>query len=397
MSLKKRLFRSNMKILFAALFSLMLVILAVSIVFEDSLENQFYAIADARLEEHMGETDAYFPEDHWLTSSLNNSFYVFLAAVAAAGIAAIVFLLFLASFFTKRLNQVVMEPVELLVQAAERIKEGDLGESIDYHGEAEFEHVCQTFNDMQSTILKDRELRAKTERARTDMVTGISHDLRTPLTSIQGYIKGVMDGVADTEEKRNAYLKTAYEATEEMNILLQKLFDFSRMESGQMPFHMVKADLGEYVAAYAAQKEDILDPEKMSIVLHSEKEYFPEISIDVEQVRRILDNLLENSRKYAGVVPVLMDIFIKENDEYVILEWKDNGRGVPSEKLERIFECFYRCDEARTEKGSGVGLYVVKYIMECHHGMVKAQNESGLKIILYFPKNEKQTFSSQGK
>lgn len=81
-----------------------------------------------------------------------------------------------------------------------------------------------------------------------------------------------------------------------------------------------------------------------------------------------------------------MDLFIKETEQHVLLEWKDNGQGVPEEKLERIFERFYRCDESRTKKGSGVGLYVVKCIMEHHKGMVKASNESGLKISLYFPK-----------
>lgn len=471
MSLKKRMFRWNMKILFAALLSLMAVFLLVCIIFEDSLENQFHAISETRIESHIGEvadavasaeirdakqlqskvekwnyqaaviaegnvvsgnkgekmqdlaevfqggdqsgnTDifayqkatiagkylkekeaylvaAYFPEGNWLTLSLNRSFYTFLGAAVLAGIAAILFLMFLAAIFTRRMNLIVTQPLEQLIQAAERIKKGNLKESISYRGETEFEHVCEVFNDMQNTILKDQKQRAKNEKARTDMVTGISHDLRTPLTSIRGYIKGVLDGVADTEEKRIAYLETAYEASEEMNLLLQKLFDFSRMESGQMPFHMVKADLAEYVTVYIAQKEVAADLSEMEIVLHKEKEYFPEISLDVDQVRRILDNLLENSRKYAGVAPVRIDVSVKETDQYLYLEWKDHGQGVPEEKLTRIFERFYRCDEARTEKGSGVGLYVVKYIMERHHGMVKAENDSGLKITLYFPKTDK--------
>lgn len=248
--------------------------------------------------------------------------------------------------------------------------------------------MCQAFNDMQKTILEDRQQRARTERARTDMVTGISHDLRTPLTSIQGYIKGVLDEVADTEEKKRAYLKTAYESTEEMDDLLRKLFDFSRMESGQMPFHMVKADLAEYVTAYAAQKEKTADPGLLKFQLRIEG-YMPEISMDVDQVRRILDNLLENSQKYAMTAPVQVDIRVKETRRHILLEWKDNGQGVPQEKLGRIFERFYRCDESRTKKGSGVGLYVVKYIMERHGGRVQADNESGLKISLYFPKSDK--------
>lgn len=146
----------------------------------------------------------HFTEGNWLTSSLNKSFYTFLGAVILAGILAIVLLMLLASFFTRRMNRIIMEPVELLVEGAERIRRGNLREDIAYHGEKEFEHVCRTFNDMQKTILEDREQRIRTEKARTDMVTGISHDLRTPLTSIQGYIKGVMDGIADTDEKKTA-------------------------------------------------------------------------------------------------------------------------------------------------------------------------------------------------
>lgn len=484
MTLKKRMFRSNMTILFATLFSLMLIILSVLIIFEDALENQLYAISGTQIEEHaeevsdiveqasaenpdieslvdmvqpevqqwnyhvsvivdgkalagydgknmhditeffgkianengqtgiysfqkatiigkyLAEENAYFvavhfPEENWIASSLNGSFYAFLITALLAGIGAIIILMILASFFTRRMNRVVMEPVELLVEGAERIKKGDLNEKIEYHGETEFEHVCQTFNDMQQTILDDQEQRARTERARTDMVTGISHDLRTPLTSIQGYIKGIMDGVADTDEKRQTYLQTAYESTEEMNVLLTKLFDFSRMESGQMPFHMVKVDLGEYTAAYVAQKEMASDPDNLQIRMYMEQTYYTEISLDVEQVRRIFDNLLENSMKYAGATPVKIDVSIIENEDEVILVWKDNGKGVAQEKIGKIFDRFYRCDEARQEKGSGVGLYVVKYIMEQHNGSVQAENEDGLKIILHFPKTEEKTERSK--
>lgn len=467
MSLRKRMFRWNMSILFSTLLALMAVILAVVILFEDSLESQIHAISQSRVEpnveqvvqlvesdrnvqniaqkaeqwnyrtalirdgqvvsgdkggqmsdlveyfqedayrsgavdtfvlqkatvvgRYLAEENAYlvvahFPEEDWLSSSLNHSFYVFLAAVVLAGTGAIVFLLLLASFFTRRMNRVVMEPLEMLMAGAERIKSGNLSEKIEYQGEEEFEHVCQTFNDMQTTILEDQKQRARTEQARIDMVTGISHDLRTPLTSIQGYIKGILDGVADTESRKQVYLKTAYEATKEMNVLLQKLFEFSRVESGQMPFHMVKADLAEFTAAYVAQKEEVLDSAEVQFSLQMEKEWMPEISMDVEQIRRIFDNLLENSQKYAMVTPVQVELKIEETKNCVVLKWKDNGKGVAEDKIGRIFEKFYRCDESRKEKGSGVGLYVVKYIMERHGGEVRAENDGGLKICLYFPK-----------
>lgn len=119
-------------------------------------------------------------------------------------------------------------------------------------------------------------------------------------------------------------------------------------------------------------------------------EVLPEIPVDISQIQRVFDNLLENSIKYAGVVPVKIKIYLYEENDGIVLEWSDNGKGVAQEKLDHIFERFYRCDEARTQKGSGVGLYVVKYIIEQHGGTVMAQNTEGLMIRMYFPKGEER-------
>lgn len=446
MSLKKRMFRSNMMILFLALIGLVLVVLFVLVMFEDAFEKQFdkmeytgvaetieNAVTDGQENGSDSETNGdqtgsdeqesghghdknRSPESlafekevkDWAKQTVHQSFFLLLLVLFVICICAIGVLLGLSAFFTRRMNRLVMEPLDLLVAGATRIQNGDLNERIEYHGEEELEHVIDTFNTMQETILADKEQRIRYEKARTDMVTGISHDLRTPLTSIQGYIKGVLDGVANTEQKKELYLKTAYESTEEMNVLLQKLFDFSRMESGQMPFSLVPVDLAEYTNAYLAQKELVYDKEKVTFSFESDG-MMPETKIDVEQVWRIFDNLLENSLKYADVTPVAIQVSCKvtesgfmadvsedskENDgtgekqkktkRYVELVWKDNGTGVPEDKLPHLFERFYRCDEARNKKGSGVGLYVVKYIMERHNGSVTAENDHGLKLHLYF-------------
>lgn len=400
MSLKKRMFRSNMVILICAFAALVMAAVLVLGMFEDSLEKQL-------------------PDTHWIKHSIISTMPTLAIAGMLISLLTIGALLILSVWFTNRMNRKIMDPLDELVKAAQRIQEGNLTEEIRYQGEAEFEKVCRTFNAMQKTILKDQEQRRQNEKARTDMVTGISHDLRTPLTSIQGYIKGILDGIAATPEKQKAYLETAYESTREMNVLLQKLFDFSRMESGQMPFRMVQTDLSEFTVSYIAQKETTYDSGEVLLTVDcnaDEKEIqdnrgidkeentvrqkpgedigshyrqMPEISIDVEQVRRIFDNLLENSIKYAGTKPVQIYVTVREETESVVLEWKDNGTGVPEEKLDKIFDRFYRCDESRRQKGSGVGLYVVKYIMERHHGTVHAFNDHGLKMQLYFPKEQK--------
>ncbi|HIR12935.1 MAG TPA: HAMP domain-containing histidine kinase [Candidatus Choladousia intestinavium] len=383
MSLKKRMFRNNMAILFLALLALMAVILLVAVAFEDSLERQLHLIGQELLAPY-GQEQAGILEKG-VEDFFRNSFSTLLVAFCLMGMGGISAILLLASVFTKRMNRLVTEPLELLNQGAARIRDGNLREEISYQGEEEFERVCQTFNDMQRRILEAQEQRSRDERARIDMVTGISHDLRTPLTSIQGYIKGVLDHVADTPEKQELYLRTAFEATEEMNLLLQKLFEFSRMESGQVPFHKVPADLAEFTAAYTAQKEAVLEGEGLRFSLEREREVMPDILMDVEQFRRIFDNLLENSRKYAGADPLRIEIRIYTEGTDLILSWKDNGSGVPEEKLGRIFDKFYQCDEARAKKGSGVGLYVVKYITEHHGGRVVAENGEGLKLIFHFP------------
>lgn len=385
MPLKKKLFHSNMLFLFLSLITLLLIGTAVIGACEERFERTFEEIGYEKMDGNVWDISKDIGKE-----AIRESFSFLVLIVLIVGSIAILALLFLASIFTKRMNRLVMEPLDCLVEGAKRIQDGNLEEEIVYEGQEEFERVCQAFNEMQKTILSDQEQRIRNENARIDMVTGISHDLRTPLTSIRGYIKGVLDGVADTEEKRTMYLETAYDSTGEMNILLQKLFDFSRMESGQMPFHMVRIDLAEYVKGFVAQKEKTSNPSEVQFVMEQKEEILPEVDVDIEQIRRILENLLENSMKYVKKHPVEVWIRVIQEEKYLTLEWKDNGEGVPEEKIGKIFDRFYRCDEARTKKGSGVGLYVVKYIMEQHGGSVEAVNDRGLKITLRFPRVDKK-------
>lgn len=209
MSLKKRIFHSNMLIIFISLFLLLMVVLGVLVIYEDTFERQVREIKDFHLDELV------------IQFFRSNIFFTLISAVLIISVITIIVILLLASIFTRKINKIIMLPVDLLVAGTTRVKNGNLEEPIEYTGEEEFEKVCQTFNDMQSMILEDKRQRERYDQARTDMITGISHDLRTPLTSIQGYIKGVLDGVASDEESRRKYLQTAYDSTIEMNKMLQ--------------------------------------------------------------------------------------------------------------------------------------------------------------------------------
>lgn len=155
-----------------------------------------------------------------------------------------------------------MEPLDLLAQGADRIRHNDLTTEIRYVGDAEFEDVCITFNHMQEHILREQEKNRKYEKARTDMIAGISHDLRTPLTAIRGTIKGLMDGIAATPEMQEKFLQAAYRRTGDMDGLLNQLFYVSKIETGNMPLSVQKIEIADFIRNYVNGKQELLDKEK---------------------------------------------------------------------------------------------------------------------------------------
>lgn len=141
----------------------------------------------------------------------------FLLVFGADGILCIIVLVMISQLFAKNLTDRIMEPLDALAEGAKRIKENDLTQDIAYVGELEFENVCAAFNDMQESILAAQEKNRKYEKARTDMIAGISHDLRTPLTAMKGTIKGLMDGVVSEPKQQKKFLQAAYRRTEDMD------------------------------------------------------------------------------------------------------------------------------------------------------------------------------------
>lgn len=309
----------------------------------------------------------------------------------ADGILCILVLVVVSQIFTKKLIDHIMEPLDALAEGAKRIKENDLTQDVAYTGDLEFENVCATFNDMRKSILKEQDKNRKYEKARTDMIAGISHDLRTPLTAMKGTIKGLVDGIASTPEKQNKFLQAAYRRTEDMEMLLNQLLYLSRMETGNMPFSMQTTEIASLLKNYVSAKRDMLNSEQEEIIADV-KDISAEVSIDPEQFQRILDNLLENSRKYGETMPLRMKILLSRTPKGISICFKDNGIGVPEEKLPFIFEEFYRGDESRNKKeGNGLGLYIVKYLMEAMGGSVHAENAHGLAVYLELPISEERS------
>lgn len=315
--------------------------------------------------------------------SLNNRFTTILLLID--GVFCIGALLIISQIFTKRLIKHITNPLDALSEGAKRMKEGDFSEPVKYKGDIEFEYVCDAFNEMQEHITKANAEKKSYEKVRVEMVAGISHDLRTPLTAIRGTIKGLKDGVATTPELRETFLDTAYRRTIEMDWLLERLFYFSKLETGNMPLFFEKTEWSDYLEAYVKRYESLIENESIKIkIIDVKKGLFS--NVDRDQMKRILDNILENSKKYAEADKLEITINIFEEHAYVVLEISDNGCGVSEDKISHIFEQFFRGDESRNIKeGNGLGLYIVKYLVNAMGGSVEAENSNGLTIRIRLP------------
>ena len=278
--------------------------------------------------------------------------------LTASGLAAIVVIVLLNLAFTRYQVKQLLQPVEELTEAAQRVERGELSQPLNYGKQDEFTAVFTAFDHMQEHLLAEREKNAAYERARTDLVSGISHDLRTPLTSVKGYLKGLRDGVANTPEKQRQYVDIAYRKACDMDVLLQRLFYFSKMETGALPIFLERADLGEFVRKFAVEAGRELAEKGGTVEVRGAPAPHP-VRIDTEQMVRVLSNLTNNAVQYAGAEPLALTLTVWRERDRERLRFADNGRGVPEDQLPHLFEQFWRGDQARTSRGgegSGLGL-----------------------------------------
>lgn len=286
----------------------------------------------------------------------------------------------------------LLDPLRKLGYAVHKIEQGDLKSSV-YHGKNdEFKPVFEQVDQMRIRLRDSLREQVRQEEMRRDMIASIAHDLKTPITSIRGYTEGLIDGVAESPEKREKYLKTILDKSNDLNHMAEALYDFSRLELQQMP-------LEKQTLPAAALMQDLLEESmygRQGICLESDfAKLSPEIKIclDPRQTQRVVGNLLDNSYRYRRQDEVKINVSANENEERVIFCFADDGIGAGELELEKIFERFYRSDIARQNsgEGSGLGLSICRQIQKAQGGEIWARNnkEGGLSIYLSFIKEDK--------
>jgi signal transduction histidine kinase len=220
-----------------------------------------------------------------------------------------------------------------------------------------------------------------------EMIKNISHDIETPLTSIKGYVEGIMDGVADTPEKRDRYIKIIYNKTIEIERLIEELTLYSKIDSNRMPFNFEKVLANQYFKEYSKDLRWDLEANGIEFYYTSEIGEQTEFMIDSEQFKRAINNIIINSIKYVdkNKPEKNLKMRLKEVGNIVQLEITDNGVGIAKKDMPYVYDRFFRGDASRNTSsgGSGIGLSIVKRIVKEHNGKIFITSELGKGTTVY--------------
>lgn len=297
-----------------------------------------------------------------------------------------VILILTSALITAWVNQDIYKPIKELSIAMRKIAEGDFDYRLPDKQEGEIGHLHDNYEQMRLQLKENAEEKMQNEKKSKELVSNISHDLKTPITSIKGYVEGIMDGVADTPEKMDKYIKTIYNKANDMDRLINELTTYSGIDSNKIPYHFHVLNIADYFQDCV--EEVGLDLEQKDIQLNYTNLASADTCIvaDPEQLKKVINNIISNSVKYMGHDKGIIDIRILDEGESVRIEIEDNGKGIAAKDIGNIFERFYRTDSSRNslQGGSGIGLSIVKKIIEDHGGYVWATSKEGEGTCMHF-------------
>jgi histidine kinase len=289
-------------------------------------------------------------------------------------------------FLNYLVSRSIIKPIRELKEAAEKIKQGDLHFEISANSKDEIGELTQAFEEMRQKLKSSVELQIQYEDNRKQLLSSISHDLRTPITSIVGYVEGIQDGVANTPDKLSKYLLTISTKAKDMNALIDELFLFSKLDLHEIPFVFKKLNISAFMESYVQELQFEMSEHDIDVLFSNDSLTTLYAKADAEQLRRVLINLTTNSIKFMDKERKRIDIVLSATESELIIEVKDNGAGISPEALAYIFDRFYRAEQSRNSNtgGSGLGLAIAKQIVERHGGDIWALSKLGEGTSIFF-------------
>ena len=278
----------------------------------------------------------------------------------------------------------MITPIQKLRVAAENIKEGNLDFALDTQGDDEIGELCTTFEQMRQRLKDNAEEKLSNEKENRALISNIAHDLKTPITAVKGYSEGIMDGVANTPEKLDKYIRTIYNKANEMDTLINELTLYAKIDTNRIPYNFAPLSVNDYFNDCAEDIEMELDSKNVEFGYFNYVEGDQKIIADPEQLKRVINNIVSNSLKYMEREHGLINLRVKDVGDFIQVELEDNGKGIAAKDLPNIFDRFYRTDASRNSSKGGSGLSIVKKIIEDHGGKIWATSREGVGTVMYF-------------
>lgn len=306
--------------------------------------------------------------------------------VLELGISVVLILALTAGIMTIWIYRGTMTPLKKLQIGTKNIKEGNLDFTIDYDENDEMGELCRNFEEMRQRLKESTEEKMTAEKENRALISNIAHDLKTPITAVKGYSEGILDGVADTPEKMERYLRTIYNKANEMDRLINELTLYSQIDTNRIPYNFHKLNVADYFNDCIDEIGLDLETRNVGLSFFNYADEDIIIIADPEQLMRVINNIINNAVKYMDNRKGQINIRIKDVGDFIQVEIEDNGKGIAARDLPYIFDRFYRTDASRNSAtgGSGIGLSIVKKIIEDHGGKIWATSKLNTGTIMYF-------------
>lgn len=298
----------------------------------------------------------------------------------------VIILIFTACILIVWIYRSILHPLGQLQKATKEIKEGNLDFEMEIREKDEIGQLCMDFEEMRERLKDSTEERLRNDQENKELISNISHDLKTPLTAIKGYAEGLMEGVASSPEKVDKYVRTIYNKANDMEKLIEELTFYSKIDTNKIPYTFKKINVNDYFRDCVEEIGLDLEAKDIELGYFNYTDADIVVIADAEQLKRVINNIISNSVKYLDKRKGIINIRIKDVGDFIQVEIEDNGRGIAQKDLPFIFDRFYRTDSSRNSSkgGSGIGLSIVKKIIEDHGGRIWATSKESIGTVMHF-------------
>ncbi len=321
--------------------------------------------------------------------SKTNSLIIFVDTLSTIFILSAGLILILASIFSFFLTSKIVTPITEISNAAKSFSNGDFSARVKGNtGAQEIAHLADTFNIMAGVVENH-------ESALSSFVANISHELRTPMTNIKGFVDGILDQTID-EENQTKYLNIVSDEIGRLARLTNSMLQMSKLEAGEYFINVEKHNIWDTISAVAIAKEKVIDEKRIEIKGFAPKRIY--IFADVDITHQIIYNIFDNAVKFTPQNgSISLKVFEDKTEEYIVFKIKNDGEGIPKEEIPYIFDRFYKSDKSRSgnNAGAGIGLYIVNTLLQRSGGRIEVESvlNKYTEFSIYFPANPVQIIS----